>query len=92
MTDEQERTSETALILARNLEAVRRFRGFLKKEVARKLGVSHGTIANWERQPPKGCPSMVQGAQIADLYGVSLDALVGRAPLELTVKPRKEES
>ena len=87
MTDEQDRARlEAAQALARNLAAVRRFRGLTQREVAAYLGLHPGSMANWEAKTPKGGPTLLQGAQLAELYGVSLDALVGRVPLELTTK------
>ena len=48
-----------------------------QKYVAISLGVASPSVANWERE--KTNPTLDNAIQLADLYGVSLDYLLGRS-------------
>lgn len=66
-------------ILSKNLTTLRKARGLSRETVARALGISSMTYQRYEknlRDPT--APLMVK---LADFYGVTLDQLVGRAPL-----------
>lgn len=65
--------------LSKNLLALRKERGLSREAVARALEISSMTYQRYEkdlRDPT--APLMVK---LADFYGVTLDQLVGRAPL-----------
>ena len=47
-----------------------------QKYVAISFGVASPSVANWERE--KTNPTLDNAIQLADLYGVSLDYLLGR--------------
>lgn len=47
-----------------------------QKYVAITLGIAAPSVANWERDKTK--PTIDNAIQLADLYGVSLDFLLGR--------------
>lgn len=60
------------------LKELRETRGFTLSQAAQAAHVTKATVCMWEsgaRQP--GLASMLA---LADLYGVSLDALFGRSP------------
>ena len=50
-----------------------------QKYVAISLGIAAPSVANWERDKTK--PSLDNAIQLADLYEVSLDYLLGRSDL-----------
>lgn len=50
--------------------------GLSQAEVAAKLGVTTSRYGSWEREDRE--PNIVDVAKIADIYGCTLDALVGR--------------
>ena len=65
--------------LAKNLFILRKQKKLSREAVARKLDMSSMTYQRYEkdlRDPT--APTLVK---LADLYGVTLDQLVGRAPL-----------
>lgn len=65
--------------LAKNLFILRKRRGLSREAVARALEISAGTYLRYEkglRDP--NAPMLVQ---LADFFDVTLDQLVGRAPL-----------
>lgn len=63
--------------------------GFTQKEAAFSLGVSVQSISNWENEVRK--PSLDQLVNIAELYGVTTDYLLGREALKVELRPGKAE-
>lgn len=62
-------------MLGDKLLALRKKHGFSQQELADRLSVTRQTISNWECG--NGAPSLDKAAELADLYGISLDDLVG---------------
>jgi len=60
--------------LGENLYMLRKRRGFSQEELADQLGVSRQAISKWERN--EAYPDTENLIALAQLYGVSLDALV----------------
>ncbi len=60
--------------LAAKLVKLRRRQDLSQQQVADALGVSRQTISNWEGG--QGAPALDKAAELARLYGVSLDDLV----------------
>lgn len=58
-----------------NLETLRARDGVSREYVARKIGVSHMTVFNWERGETE--PNASQIRALADLFGVTTDYLLG---------------
>ena len=56
------------------LAALRRRAGMSQQEVASAIGTSRQTISNWELG--QGSPALDKAAELARLYGVTLDDLV----------------
>lgn len=56
------------------LEAARRNVKLTQKEAAEQLGVSNGTLCNWEKGV--SFPDVPQIEKICELYGVSYDDLI----------------
>lgn len=48
--------------------------GITVAELERKAGLSHSTIARWDRN----APSIDKVAAVADYFGMSIDELIGR--------------
>ncbi|MBL8971743.1 MAG: helix-turn-helix transcriptional regulator [Myxococcales bacterium] len=65
--------------LGRSLRAARAFARGKQAAAAAACGVTRNTLGLWERGERE--PSAVDLLALATLYGVSLDALCGRAPL-----------
>lgn len=62
--------------LAKNLTLMRRAAEFGQEEAAEKLGITAKTLYNYETG--QTIPDYITAWKMADLYGVSIDALGGR--------------
>lgn len=62
------------------LYKLRKSSGLTQEEMADKLQVSRQTISNWETG--SASPSLEKALELADLFSVSLDELVGRKQTE----------
>lgn len=62
-------------MLSEKLLALRKKNGFSQQELADRLSVTRQTISNWECG--NGAPALDKAAELAVLYQVSLDDLVG---------------
>ena len=63
-------------ILAKRLKQLREEHGYLQKSVADKLGIKSNTLSGYENGTRMPDPSML--SVLADIYGVSVDYLLGR--------------
>ncbi len=63
--------------IADRLAALRKAHGYSQEELADKIGVSRQAISKWERT--ESSPDTDNLIALANLYGVSLDELLGRA-------------
>lgn len=63
------------LSLSSNISRLRKERCLTQEQLAEALGVSFAAVSKWERGA--ATPELGMIAQLADLFGVSLDALVG---------------
>lgn len=64
--------------LSENLRALRKSQKITLQELADKLGYSQPRVSIWERKVNPTEPSLADLCRIADIFGVSLDALAGR--------------
>lgn len=64
-------------MFSEKLKELRRRDGITQLEAARRIGVSLGAVGNWESG--KRTPDADMLVHIADLFGVSVDYLLGRA-------------
>ena len=62
-------------MLGERLAVLRKKHGYSQQELADKLKVTRQTISNWECG--QGAPALDKAAELAKIYGVSLDDLVG---------------
>ncbi len=69
--------------IASNLAYYRKAAGLTQAELAQKINYSDKSVSKWESGG--GVPDVYILMQLADLYGVSLDTLVGKQPQQATV-------
>lgn len=62
--------------LSYRLRELRQERGLTQGQVAQKLSLSVQAVSKWETG--KNLPDIILLPEIADLYGVTIDALFGR--------------
>ena len=72
------------LQIGNNIAAFRKQCGMTQAELAEKLNYSDKAVSKWERG--ESVPDVMTLAQIAELFGIGLDALVGTAPAVAAVK------
>lgn len=63
-------------MIGENLRVVRVEHGYSQSDLAKKSGISQGTISRWEAGVHT--PSIRDCATLADIYGISIDDLIGR--------------
>lgn len=61
-------------IIASNIAALRKSRGFTQAELAERLGYSDKSVSKWERGD--GLPDVLCLKAMADLFGVSMDYML----------------
>ena len=69
------------------LISLRKKAEFTQEQLAEKIGVSRQAIANWEKGD--SVPDITKCIALADLYGVSVDDLVGHSDNSSTIIPPK---
>lgn len=67
-------------MLSKRLLDLRKSRGYSQAQVAMKLGISQGAISQWEHGTT--VPAAEQLLSLADMYGISVDELLGRSAPE----------
>lgn len=72
-------------IFCERLKLLRSQRKLSQAQLAKKLNISQGSVAGWEIL--KAEPGHTRLCQIADLFGVSIDYLLGRTDIPLSVVP-----
>lgn len=65
-------------IIGTTVAALRREKGLTQDALAAQLGVSAQAVSKWENG--LSCPDILMLPEIAELFGVSIDTLFGRAP------------
>ena len=66
-----------------NLIRARKARSMTQEELAAKLNVSRQAVSKWENG--LSCPDILMLPEIAEYFGVSVDALFGRASVSAEV-------
>lgn len=73
--------------LSENLLALRRLSRLTQEQAAERVGVTRQALAKWETG--ETVPDVERSRLLAELYGVSLDSLVGAEPsMGLPIPPR----
>lgn len=70
-------------IIGTTIAALRREKGLTQDALAAQLGVSAQAVSKWENG--LSCPDILMLPEIAELFGVSVDALFGRASVSTEV-------
>ena len=68
------------IYFGQRISQLRRENGMTQETLAQKLGISNQAVSKWESD--QCCPDIMQLPQIADLFGITLDALFGRTQAE----------
>lgn len=75
------------IYFGQRIAALRRQNNMTQEAMAQKLGITNQAVSKWESD--QCCPDIMQLPQIADLFGITLDALFGRlqevAPVDTVV-------
>ena len=74
-------------IMAKTIARLRRERGMTQEALAERIGVSPQTVSKWETQAT--CPDVALLPVLADVFGVSIDALFGREAAQQAVPPQQ---
>ena len=78
-----------SLKLGTKLADLRKRNGFSQEALAEKMGVSRQAVSKWERG--ESTPDTHTLIELAALYNVSLDVLVGNKEEDTTIPPEKEK-
>ena len=70
-------------IIGTTIAALRREKGLTQDALAAQLGVSAQAVSKWENG--LSCPDILMLPEIAEYFGVSVDALFGRAGVSAEV-------
>ena len=82
-----ENISETNKLIAKNLSFYRKAAGLTQAELAEKINYSDKSVSKWESG--NGVPDVYTLLQLAQLYGVTLNDLVGEGTPTLPSKERR---
>ena len=63
------------LTIAENIRSLRKSQGMSQEQLAEALGISFAAISKWERGA--ATPDVSYLVEMADLFGVSVDAILG---------------
>ena len=74
-------------IIGNTIARLRRERGMTQEALAEVIGVSAQTISKWENSTY--CPDVALLPVIADVFGVTVDALFGRETVHASVTPEQ---
>ncbi len=75
-------------IIGTTIAALRREKGLTQDALAAQLGVSAQAVSKWENA--LSCPDILMLPEIAEFFGVSVDALFGRASVSTAVSAPAE--
>jgi transcriptional regulator with XRE-family HTH domain len=76
------------IMLGQRLYDLRRKQGLSQEQLAQCIGVSRQSISKWETD--QSIPDLERLMALADCYGLTLDALVGKSAPETVVPPTPE--
>ncbi|MEA4965527.1 MAG: helix-turn-helix transcriptional regulator [Oscillospiraceae bacterium] len=75
-------------VLGNHIAALRKEQGMTQDVLAGKLGVTFQAVSKWELG--QSCPDITMLPELADVFGISIDALFGRAPLSCAPAAEQE--
>ena len=73
--------------IAKNLTHYRKAAGLTQAELAEKINYSDKSVSKWESA--NGVPDIYTLIQLAELYGVTVDVLIGDATAPITVEKKR---
>ena len=73
--------------IAKNLMHYRKAAGFTQAELAEKINYSDKSVSKWESG--NGVPDIYTLMQLAELYGITVDTLIGKGVPVAVKKPTK---
>lgn len=76
-------------MIANNILALRKAKGFTQIEFAKKLGVTQSAVSHWENG--RTVPDTLQMFKIAELLEVTVDTLLAGANLEESISSNAKE-
>ncbi len=74
-------------MIGETLKELRKAKRYTQKEIGEMCGVSDISVYKWETNRAE--PNIDTLCKLADIYGVSLDCLLGRVPMDVVVKNEK---
>lgn len=78
------------MTLGNRIAALRKEMGMTQEALARQLDVTNQSVSKWESD--QCCPDILLLPKIADIFGVSMDALFGReAPAAAAELPWEDD-
>ena len=80
-----ETVNELKSVIAQNLIKYRKENGLTQQELAEKLNYSDKSISKWERG--EGVPDIYILKQIAELYNVTVNDIIGMEKIENNATP-----
>ena len=77
------------MTLGSRIAQYRKNGGMTQESLARKLGVTNQAVSKWESD--QSCPDVMLLPEIADVFGITLDALFGREAVSTAeAEPKRE--
>jgi transcriptional regulator with XRE-family HTH domain len=73
-------SSPNQLPLSANLQSLREMRGLTQAELGKRAGIAAASVSHFETA--QRAPSLESLVKLADALAVSVDVLLGRAPIE----------
>jgi len=70
--------------IGKNIASLRKKNNLTQEELANKLGVSAQAISKWENE--NSCPDISLLPKIADLFGITVDALIRKSNTEIALQ------
>lgn len=72
--------------LGENIKVLRKANGLTQIELAQQLGITQASVTDYETN--KKCPALEKIQKMAELFGVTLDALMGNSEAPVATKKK----
>ena len=76
-------------MLSERIRAIRKEHGYSQEQMARKLHLTQGAISQWENGLT--VPAADQLITLADVFGITVDELLGREQQETPPSPARDD-
>lgn len=74
--------------LNKNIAELRKAAGLTQEQLASRLGISYQAVSKWENA--QSCPDVMLLPRLAEIFGISIDALFGLEKAETAIVPVEE--